>query len=259
MTEPKRYKLLYGIDGGIVGAVIDEDGEWVTYEDWQRTEAARVAAEDMAAQAANGAAALIDVVNELRAKLAEAQRDAERYRWLRSDDISWQPDQREICVIMVRSPFAEDQDETLVESELDAAVDAAMATSPAAPQWPHPDGFGGGLMEGKEVALNTRHPDCHKAAHAFWQYWMENGVPHKHGYYESTWGAINQALRYVGVVPHRYSKPRIEVTASPYLSDCIEATPGYCHACQDSRIMPKASVMPEPPDVPCQVCMGKGK
>jgi hypothetical protein len=114
----------------------------VTLADWQRTEAARVEAEDMAAQAAKGAAALIDTVNELRAQLAEAQRDAKRYRWLRSDDISRQPDQREICVIMVRSPF----DKTLVESELDAAVDAAMATSPAAPQWPHPDGVGGGLM-----------------------------------------------------------------------------------------------------------------
>ena len=38
---------------------------------------------------------------------------------------------------------------------------------------------------------------------AFWQYWRQNGVPHKHGYYESTWGAINQALRYVGVVKTR--------------------------------------------------------
>ena len=60
-----------------------------------------------------------------------------------------------------------------------------------------------------EVALNVKHRDCHKAADAFWQYWRENGVPHKHGYYESTWGAMNQAPRYVGVVPHEYKKPSL--------------------------------------------------
>lgn len=51
------------------------------------------------------------------------------------------------------------------------------------------------------IALNVRHKDCHKAADAFWAYWNENGETHKHGYYESTWGAINRALRTVGVVP----------------------------------------------------------
>ncbi|MCO6444553.1 MAG: hypothetical protein J5J04_10775, partial [Anaerolineae bacterium] len=34
----------------------------------------------------------------------------------------------------------------------------------------------------------------HEAADAFWRYWHENGETHKHGYYESTWGAINAAL-----------------------------------------------------------------
>src|SRR5574343_575997 len=34
----------------------------------------------------------------------------------------------------------------------------------------------------------------HEAADAFWKYWRENGETHKHGYYESTWGAINAAL-----------------------------------------------------------------
>jgi hypothetical protein len=34
----------------------------------------------------------------------------------------------------------------------------------------------------------------HEAADAFWKYWRENGDTHKHGYYESTWGAINAAL-----------------------------------------------------------------
>lgn len=49
------------------------------------------------------------------------------------------------------------------------------------------------------LALNVMHKDCHKAADAFWAYWNENGETHKHGYYESTWGAINRALRTVGV------------------------------------------------------------
>jgi hypothetical protein len=34
----------------------------------------------------------------------------------------------------------------------------------------------------------------HEAADAFWRHWRENGETHKHGYYESTWGAINAAL-----------------------------------------------------------------
>lgn len=34
----------------------------------------------------------------------------------------------------------------------------------------------------------------HEAADAFWAYWKENGETGKHGYYESTWGAINAAL-----------------------------------------------------------------
>ena len=51
----------------------------------------------------------------------------------------------------------------------------------------------------EEIRLNVLHPDCHKAADAFWKYWNENGETHKHGYYESTWGAINAALKVVGV------------------------------------------------------------
>ena len=58
----------------------------------------------------------------------------------------------------------------------------------------------------ERLALNVRHQDCHKAADAFWRYWNEYGETHKHGYYESTWGAINQALRTVGVVEHEYRK-----------------------------------------------------
>ena len=58
----------------------------------------------------------------------------------------------------------------------------------------------------ERLALNVRNQDCHKAADAFWKYWNEYGETHKHGYYESTWGAINQALRTVGVVEHEYRK-----------------------------------------------------
>ena len=39
----------------------------------------------------------------------------------------------------------------------------------------------------------------HEAADAFWQYWRENGETHKHGYYESTWGAINAAIKAAGL------------------------------------------------------------
>ena len=35
----------------------------------------------------------------------------------------------------------------------------------------------------------------HHVADAFWYYWELNGKTHKHGYYESTWGAIYAALR----------------------------------------------------------------
>lgn len=54
------------------------------------------------------------------------------------------------------------------------------------------------------IALDTMHRQCHAAADAFWKYWAENGETHKHGYYESTWGAINRAIRLIGVKPHQY-------------------------------------------------------
>lgn len=44
-------------------------------------------------------------------------------------------------------------------------------------------------------------PRTHEAADAFWKYWRENGETHKHGYYESTWGAISAALKASGT-PH---------------------------------------------------------
>ncbi len=47
--------------------------------------------------------------------------------------------------------------------------------------------------------INVSNPRSHEAADAFWDYWKENGETHKHGYYESTWGAINAALAVAGV------------------------------------------------------------
>lgn len=35
----------------------------------------------------------------------------------------------------------------------------------------------------------------HEACDAFWDYWEENGATHKHGYYESTWGAIRAYIK----------------------------------------------------------------
>lgn len=57
------------------------------------------------------------------------------------------------------------------------------------------------------IALNTMHKRCHEAADAFWEYWQANGETHKRGYYESTWGAINRAIRMVGVKPHEWPQP----------------------------------------------------
>ncbi len=50
-------------------------------------------------------------------------------------------------------------------------------------------------------SLNLKHPNAHIAAEAFWKYWNENGITHKHGYYESTWGAINAALGWFDAEP----------------------------------------------------------
>lgn len=66
----------------------------------------------------------------------------------------------------------------------------------------------------ERLALNVRHRDCHKAADAFWAYWKEYGETHKRGYYESTWGAINRALRAVGVVEHEYMKAAADAIES---------------------------------------------
>jgi hypothetical protein len=54
------------------------------------------------------------------------------------------------------------------------------------------------------VAINPRH----EAADAFWECWKKNGETHKHGYYESTWMAINAAILAGGL---RSTRKRPEV------------------------------------------------
>lgn len=56
------------------------------------------------------------------------------------------------------------------------------------------------------LSLRVNGDGAYAAADAFWTYWRENGETHKHGYYESTWGAINRALRATGVTA-RASSP----------------------------------------------------
>ncbi len=45
------------------------------------------------------------------------------------------------------------------------------------------------------MQILVRSPNCHEAVDEFWRSWKENGETHKHGYYESTWGAIRAAFR----------------------------------------------------------------
>lgn len=80
------------------------------------------------------------------------------------------------------------------------------------------------------IALNTMHRDCHKAADAFWKYWEENGETHKRGYYESTWGAINRALRTVGVVPWKPQPERQfpSFVREPLPANCAEGDRCVC-------------------------------
>ena len=50
--------------------------------------------------------------------------------------------------------------------------------------------------------MKLRINPTHEAADAFWKYWKENnGESYHHGYYESTWGAINAALNVAGLAP----------------------------------------------------------
>jgi hypothetical protein len=81
------------------------------------------------------------------------------------------------------------------------AQSLGLGTAPASesPSTPRPD-------YPFPLALNTMHQDCHKAADAFWKHWNKYGETHRRGYYESTWGAINCALRMIGVREHHYGQ-----------------------------------------------------
>ncbi len=61
----------------------------------------------------------------------------------------------------------------------------------------------------------------HEGADAFWKYWRENGETHRHGYFESTWGAINAALRVSGVTMHIYA----DASGDPINPHVVSATP----------------------------------
>ena len=51
------------------------------------------------------------------------------------------------------------------------------------------------LLKELEAAEKTRlnNNPKHESVDAFWKEWERVGVPHKHGYYESTWMAFNAA------------------------------------------------------------------
>jgi hypothetical protein len=76
-------------------------------------------------------AAKFDEIARLTDERDELRKDAERYRWLRSNDIEIPPGQREIYVIQERLPHTEDANVMLVESELDGIIDAAMTKEAA--------------------------------------------------------------------------------------------------------------------------------
>ena len=77
----------------------------------------------------------------------------------------------------------------------------------------------------------------HEAADAFWTYWRENGETHRHGYYESTWGAINAALRTSGGVMHYPPKP-------PQCPDCGQYITAPGHECAGLAAAPAAQDPP---------------
>ena len=51
------------------------------------------------------------------------------------------------------------------------------------------------IFDWRRRDYSKRCPRTHKAVDAFWRVWMEVGEPHKHGVYESTWMAIDAALK----------------------------------------------------------------
>ncbi len=77
----------------------------------------------------------VQAKNELRAMLThpqpnqpltDEQRDAARYRWLRSDDIEVAQGQREIYAVQDGLPNTDQKQQVLTESAMDEAIDTAM-------------------------------------------------------------------------------------------------------------------------------------
>jgi hypothetical protein len=80
-----------------------------------------------------------------------------------------------------------------------------------------------------------------EAADAFWKYWHENGETHKHGYYESTWGAINAALNSTGQLD-------ASATVSPPVDHSLTVTPeGSVHRSTRSVMFAPLGISPSPP------------
>lgn len=59
----------------------------------------------------------------------------------------------------------------------------------------------------QQVEQRTDIPLSHEACDAFWAYWKENGETHKHGYYESTWGAIRAYFKSAAKTKDQRSTP----------------------------------------------------
>ncbi|MGC0155795.1 ead/Ea22-like family protein [Chromobacterium vaccinii] len=124
-ASPANLEFIAAANPAVVLALLDHiDAQAAELERAHEARREAQRREQMANAARNRAG--IEIRRELGSRIAELERDAARYRWLRSDDIEVLPGQREICA--VRFPLPSDEDageEVLFESELDAAIDAA--------------------------------------------------------------------------------------------------------------------------------------
>jgi hypothetical protein len=82
-----------------------------------------------------------------------------------------------------------------LESQVEKAVDDMLTTGMGIVRI-SPNEF---YKEGEQEEITF--PLSHEGCDSFWKYWNENGETHKHGYYESTWGAIRAYLETAAVTP----------------------------------------------------------
>ena len=61
------------------------------------------------------------------------------------------------------------------------------------------------MVDDNDTLINN-FPLSHEACDAFWEYWRDNGETHKHGYYESTWGAINAYFKKAAITEDQRAK-----------------------------------------------------